>query len=85
MPLILIDYFSPIHNQKQLIALLEAWDFLRQGKCKLIRKDKIMPDALRDIIEKYSAPFETKKSYGIEDKCLNILLEYEQNINKIRI
>lgn len=83
MPLILIDYFSPIHNQKQLIALLEAWDFLRQGKCKLIRKDKIMPDALRDIIEKYSAPFETKKSYGIEDKCLNILLEYEQNINKI--
>lgn len=80
LPLIQIDYFRDYGNSKQLTLILEAWDLLNQGSSKIVRKDKKLPDDLRQIIEKYSFADNTAKSYKIDGKTMDCLYEYEKFI-----
>lgn len=85
-PLINIDYFSEFGNVRELSAMIEAFDFLKQGNAKKISKEKadsslvgmILPDYATDV----NAKGEVLKSYTIldmggllqacEDKILSI-------------
>ena len=80
-PLIHIDYFTDFGNAKQLSLVLEAWDCLKQGNAKMVKKDKELPNYLKEIIEKYST---TKNANGTESSsyklndALSCIYEYEK-------
>lgn len=50
-PLIQIDYFQKFGNINTLLHLLDAWELLKQGKAKTLRKEKIDFAPLFKILE----------------------------------
>jgi len=83
LPLILIDYFSDFGNSKQLSLILEAWDILKQGSAKLIKKDKELPLFLKEIVIQNSslknANGTDSSSYKLNN-TYDIMLQYENCI-----
>ena len=83
-PLIHIDYFADFGNAQQLTLVLTAWDCLKQGNAKMIKKDKELPIHLKNIIEKYSI---TQNANGTESAsfkltdALSCIYEYEKYLN----
>lgn len=53
-PLILIDYFSQLGNQRELSRIADIWSFFKQGTVKTIKKTSISDENIRAIIERYS-------------------------------
>lgn len=82
-PLIHIDYFQDFGNAKQLSLILEAWDCLKQGNAKMVKKDKELPLYLKEIIIQNSngknANGTDSASYKLND-CLECLFQYEKCI-----
>lgn len=73
-PLILIDYFDMYGTSQQLALLLDAWDLLKQGKAKLVNKEKEMPTGLSQVLDYMSTS--TTTNYKI-DNALGCIIEYE--------
>lgn len=83
-PLIQIDYFSDYGNSRQLTMIIDAWDILNQGKRKLIRKDKEIPEDLLQVIALHSTTQNSNgkesASYKIIDSARAIIDDYARNI-----
>lgn len=54
MPLILIDYFTDFGNQKELIRISDAWNFLKQGDAKSVRKDSVVIEEIYHALPLYT-------------------------------
>lgn len=69
-PLVKIDYFQQFGNNRELMRLVELFDFLDQGKASKIKKDKLDP-IFESILKKYATDKGVKgnelKSYTITD------------------
>lgn len=80
-PLILIDYFSEFGNANTLLAILDAWDLLKQGDAKLVKKDKVESPILKYILNLYCGAANKNgsesPSYKLEDKAMFCLQEFE--------
>lgn len=50
-PLVKIGYFDQFGNTSELLTMLEAFEFLKQGEAKQISKDKLEGNILRPVIE----------------------------------
>jgi DNA polymerase III alpha subunit len=85
-PLIKIDYFQKYGTSKQLLLIQEAWDFLKQGTAKLIRKNsefirgEPLKKILGDIIVHHCGDTSSLTSYKVSDKVMDILYDYEHRV-----
>jgi len=70
IPLIKIDYFQKFGNNRELLRLVEIWDWLNQGTAKSIKKDKLNEE-ITNIIKEFATDKGVKgnelKSYKITD------------------
>ncbi len=82
-PLIVIDYFQPFGNINELLAIIDFWDFLKQGQAKSIRKDRVVSPVVKSLLK--SKCYSSKKdgseaaSYKIKD-AFELLYAYEKFI-----
>lgn len=83
-PLILIDYFQEFDDINNLTTLLDTWELFDRGAAKLLKKDKVEFQPLKNILDKHCTF--TKKdgaessSYKIDGKMLFCLYELENYI-----
>lgn len=88
IPLIKIDYFAEFGNVKELLRILDVFEFFKQGTSKTVNKEKIADSPFKPIIEKYSNGLTSKgqnaKSYTIQDMT-SILNECEAYIKSLHI
>lgn len=82
-PLIKINYFQQFGNENELMYILDAWDFLKQGDAKSIRRDAVESPVLRMILEKNCSALKKDGSLssayrveGFVTKCLYDLEKY---------
>lgn len=70
IPLVKMDYFQKFGNNRELLRLVELFDFLDQGKATKIKKDKLDP-IFESILKKFATDKGVKgnelKSYTITD------------------
>lgn len=89
-PLIMIDYFQQFGNINELLFILDAWELFKQGNAKMIRKEKITNDILKQILmnnaKTTNADGSDASSYKLNDttafKCLYLL---EKNIKNLHL
>ena len=83
-PLILIGYFQQFGNINNLLFILEMWELFKEGDAKLIRKDKVVNQILKEVLEQRCPS--TKKdgtastSYKVDGNCLECLKDLEQRL-----
>ena len=86
MPLIIIDYFQDFGNINELLTLLDAWELLKQGNAKTIKKDKLIGNRFETVIASMCScknkDGSDSATYKLEDKALKCLYEYEKYIKE---
>ena len=87
-PLITIDYFQQFGNINELLAILDLWELLKQGKAKSVRKDKVTSIVVQRILS-YNCSTTNKDgtesaSYRMENEqtTLKCLYDFEQYIKQ---
>ena len=90
IPLIQIDYFNDYGNQRELMAISDAWELLKQGTAKNIRRDSVK-GKLKEVIEKHTNGI-TKSgresafySFPDEAAVMKCLREYEHAVMNAKI
>lgn len=85
-PLIDIGYFQNFGNENELHALIDFWDFLKQGKAKIIKKESALSPIVRTILEKNCLDIKKDgsepSSYRVDGKVMQCLYDYEQHIKE---
>lgn len=88
-PLILIDYFAEFGNITELTAILDAWEFTRQGEAKQIKKDSEIPQILRLILEEEYSPKGATgaelASYRLDGNGILLMKRYEGLVKKAKL
>lgn len=85
IPLIKIGYFQDFGNERELLSIIEIFDFFKQGKAKNIAKVKVN-GWLQEIIPHFATGLTSKqeeaKSWTIKDidGLLNACIEYIYNL-----
>lgn len=70
IPLVKIDYFQKFGNNRELLRLVEIWDWLNQGTAKSIKKDKLneeMTNMIKPFANDKGVNGNELKSYNIKD------------------
>ena len=80
--MIQIDYFQTFGNIRELLCLLDTWDLLKQGQAKIIPKDKVTFEPLKQILETHSTAPPSSSSYKISENALLCLYDFEKYIKK---
>ncbi len=87
-PLVMIDYFQQYGNINELLFLLDAWELLKQGKARAVRKDSVEDAGIREVMRRnckfLNKDGSSSASYKIESdeqamKCLYDIEEYIHN------
>lgn len=85
--LIKIDYFQQFGNNKELLRIMELWDFLAQGTAKNINKAKLTPELI-ELIAPYSSDKGVKgnvlKSYCVQD-MESLLISLEKQTLELKL
>jgi len=70
IPLVKIDYFQQFGNNRELLRLVEIWDWLKQGTSKSIKKDSL-DEQMTNMIKHFATDKGVKgnelKSFNITD------------------
>jgi DNA polymerase-3 subunit alpha len=86
--LIKLDYFSDYGISKELLRIVDVFEFLKSGQLKQVSSDKLEGAWIGDIIKKYSTNIKKDgkvgKTYTIKDMC-SILNECDQYIKQQNI
>ena len=81
--LIQIDFFSAFGNQRELLTINDAFEFLKRGKAKQVRKELIDGTMYEEAFKQYASGFtksgKESKSYTIDD-CQALLRMYEASV-----
>lgn len=84
LPLIQIDYFRQYGNINELSQLLNAWELFKQGKAKILKKDKIQFTPLFSILNANSTTNNKDGSdcdaYKLGDNAIACLYALERYI-----
>ena len=87
-PLITIDYFQQFGNINELLAILDLWEFLKQGQAKSVRKDKVESIVVQQILS-YNCSTTNKDgtesvSYRMENEqtAMQCLYDFEKYIKQ---
>ena len=90
MPLIHIGYFDDFGNQKELEAISDAWEFLKHGESKTVRKDAVS-GPLAQVISEYSVGVNKSGkdsllySFTDQQSVIDCLQRYENKIKSFHI
>lgn len=88
-PLILIDYFAEFGNITELTAILDTWEFTKQGEAKQIKKDSEIPPILRSILEEEYSPKGATgaelASYRLDGNGILLMKRYEGLVKKAKL
>lgn len=85
-PLITIDYFQQFGNINELLTILEAWEFFKQGNAKAIKKESVDSPVLKNILS-YNCSSTNKDgseaaSYRVDGKAMLCLYDFEEYIKQ---
>ena len=89
-PLIKIGYFSEFGNIPTLLAVSDAFDFLKQGTAKQISKTKLEGNLIEPVIKEYCSDLKKDgtpgKSYTIQpEKAEELLCKVETYLKELQI
>ena len=83
-----LGYFSEFGNVRELLKIVDLFDFFKQGAAKSISKSKLPEGTLKDIVSKYSTDKLKSggeaKSYTITDMTA-ILQECEEYVKSLKL